>query len=160
MRLTNEPLLFARFFPEVELFEDEEQRRAAILEAISHQKKSFVLETVLIGVSVSLFLHWFRGTVGTVSVLWQVLAGAGVLIAMVYVLAVLSLVVHAKKIRIALRSKLNEFGIPICMRCGYQLKGTPEPRCPECGTRVYRGLSEDVPWSDEEQKFFFGSRRK
>lgn len=29
---------------------------------------------------------------------------------------------------------LNNRGIPVCMNCGYDLRGQVEPRCPECGT--------------------------
>ena len=33
-----------------------------------------------------------------------------------------------------LRTYLNEHGVPICLNCGYDLRGLPESRCPECGT--------------------------
>ncbi len=33
-----------------------------------------------------------------------------------------------------LRQKLVASGIPICLKCGYDLRGQTEPRCPECGT--------------------------
>ncbi|HNO76869.1 MAG TPA: hypothetical protein PKN33_02320 [Phycisphaerae bacterium] len=32
-----------------------------------------------------------------------------------------------------IRKKINEFGTPVCIECGYQMQGTSEPRCPECG---------------------------
>lgn len=32
-----------------------------------------------------------------------------------------------------LRELLRERGVAVCMACGYDLRGTPEPRCPECG---------------------------
>ncbi|GJM25639.1 MAG: hypothetical protein DHS20C16_20540 [Phycisphaerae bacterium] len=32
-----------------------------------------------------------------------------------------------------IRQKINEFGMLVCVECGYQLKGTTESRCPECG---------------------------
>ncbi len=40
-----------------------------------------------------------------------------------------------------LRRALIESGVPVCLRCGYPLRGlAPEvtPRCPECGWRVSR----------------------
>ncbi len=33
-----------------------------------------------------------------------------------------------------IRSAIIARGIPICRRCGYDLTGLTEPRCPECGT--------------------------
>ena len=33
-----------------------------------------------------------------------------------------------------LRQQLTASGIPICLKCGYDLRGQTEPRCPECGT--------------------------
>lgn len=34
----------------------------------------------------------------------------------------------------SLRRQLVERGVPICVACGYDLRGQLEPRCPECGT--------------------------
>jgi polyferredoxin len=33
----------------------------------------------------------------------------------------------------SLRTQLNEAGLPTCMKCGYDLRGQVERRCPECG---------------------------
>ncbi len=41
--------------------------------------------------------------------------------------------VYGKKAARAIRTKINEFGTPVCIECGYLLSGTAEPRCPECG---------------------------
>ena len=35
-----------------------------------------------------------------------------------------------------LRQELNARGIPICMKCAYDLTGNESGVCPECGTRV------------------------
>lgn len=32
-----------------------------------------------------------------------------------------------------LRRLLREEGVPVCLHCGYNLRGQTEPRCPECG---------------------------
>jgi hypothetical protein len=32
-----------------------------------------------------------------------------------------------------LRRRLNELGRPVCVQCGYDLRGQTEARCPECG---------------------------
>lgn len=33
----------------------------------------------------------------------------------------------------SLREQLVELGVPVCIACGYDLRGQTEPRCPECG---------------------------
>lgn len=38
--------------------------------------------------------------------------------------------------RRVLRHELAKRGIPICLHCGYDLRGQTEPRCPECGERI------------------------
>jgi hypothetical protein len=37
-----------------------------------------------------------------------------------------------RRIAIA-RQELNRRGIPVCLECGYDLRGLVGPRCPECG---------------------------
>ena len=39
-----------------------------------------------------------------------------------------------------LRQQLAANGIPICIKCGYDLQGQVEPRCSECGTPFHREL--------------------
>jgi hypothetical protein len=38
-----------------------------------------------------------------------------------------------REIQRRLRLQLLQEGVPICIDCGYQLRGLTEPRCPECG---------------------------
>ena len=38
------------------------------------------------------------------------------------------------KLRRYLREQLMARGIPVCLKCGYDLRGQSVPRCPECGT--------------------------
>ena len=39
-----------------------------------------------------------------------------------------------RPVRDQLRRELIKRGMPICRRCGYNLTGLSDPRCPECGT--------------------------
>ena len=39
----------------------------------------------------------------------------------------------------SLRRQLNDAGQPTCMKCGYDLRGQTEARCPECGEPLDRG---------------------
>ncbi len=38
-----------------------------------------------------------------------------------------------RKVRQHLRRELVKCGVPICIKCAYDLRGQDEPRCPECG---------------------------
>ncbi len=39
-----------------------------------------------------------------------------------------------------LREQLVAKGVPICLHCGYDLRGRSDPRCPECGKAFDPGL--------------------
>lgn len=39
-----------------------------------------------------------------------------------------------RRIQRSLREQLVARGVPICIACGYDLRGQTTPRCPECGT--------------------------
>lgn len=43
-----------------------------------------------------------------------------------------------------LRQQLVARGIPICLKCGYDLRGQTEPRCPECGTAFELSSSDQL----------------
>lgn len=38
------------------------------------------------------------------------------------------------RVRRSLREQLVERGLPVCLECGYDLRGQIDPRCPECAT--------------------------
>lgn len=42
-----------------------------------------------------------------------------------------------------LRDYLNEHGMPICRKCGYDLQGLDSPACPECGTPCKNATESD-----------------
>ncbi len=41
--------------------------------------------------------------------------------------------VNGKHASRTIRQKINEFGTPVCIECGYLLTAITESRCPECG---------------------------
>jgi hypothetical protein len=57
-----------------------------------------------------------------------------------------ALVRHAA--RRQLRERLVELGVPICIHCGYDLRGQTVPRCPECG----RGFDPALLQPEGEEK--------
>ncbi len=89
-------------------------------------KKTEVLGVA--GLSLGRYAGWF-GRGGNVSV--RAWVGAGLAGAF---LAVYPAVHFFRVIR--LRRRLRD---GLCLRCGYNLTGLPEPRCPECGTPISCG---------------------
>ena len=65
------------------------------------------------------------------------------------------------KIHRFLRQQLLEMRIPVCMHCGYDLRGQEEARCPECGQEFdaelvgggARGGAEDAEKGKERRGF-------
>lgn len=55
------------------------------------------------------------------------------LILLLYVFWV-STFVFVKPMRKYMRREMVKRGIFVCLRCGYDLRGLQQPRCPECGT--------------------------
>ena len=54
--------------------------------------------------------------------------------------------ISKRKIQYSLRKQLNDTGVSICMKCGYQLQGNTSGVCSECGTRI-----ENLVESDREK---------
>ena len=54
------------------------------------------------------------------------------------------------RIRRRLREMLILEGFPICGPCGYDLRGSTEPRCPECGAPFDKKLLTESPPQTED----------
>ena len=55
-------------------------------------------------------------------------------------------------VRRRVREQLAAKGVPICIECGYDLRGQDVPRCPECGTLFDETLLNacgEIPASDQ-----------
>lgn len=44
-----------------------------------------------------------------------------------------------------MRSRHLDATFGICLHCGYDLRGTPGDRCPECGTSIKQAKTESPP---------------
>lgn len=53
------------------------------------------------------------------------------------------------RIQRCLRKELRQRGCAICIKCGYDLRGQVEPRCPECGSPFDANLVNPGTRSDE-----------
>ncbi len=129
--------------PELERFPTNKDAREAARAWSKEQFRSLsfwvglIGYTVLVGLAVAgvlvLIRHWilfprswFGGIVGGVT------AGTGVAAMTWY---------WRHRYRRFLRKRLNAAGIPICIKCGYDLTGNESGACPECGTRFGKGAS-------------------
>src|SRR5262245_15406984 len=123
------------WFPELELFEDRQQRREAMARARQMvfdqvgRKPSYVRYLLtwmaVLGLLISVLCFFGRPRMWAFGLIPLVAGGAGAL-AVEYI--------FRQQIREHLRRQLNDRGIRVCMRCGYNLAGNASGRCPECGT--------------------------
>lgn len=124
-------------FPELALFETESERRAIVNRFAKRQWRTpqfwlcvlLYLVTCVLLVAAWLFLfhssRW-RGSLPP----WSL----GVPIGLAGPILVLALRQTLRKPgREFIRQELCARGVPICVKCGYDLRGQVDPRCPECG---------------------------
>jgi predicted Zn-ribbon and HTH transcriptional regulator len=127
--------------PELELFPSKETRETALWE-VGNESGGEVVKGLLPGIllialvvllaqfvsrGLMSLIHWPRAVEDSIQLL---------LVAMVAFAAIRTL--HRRGFRQALRHKLLAIGVPICVQCGYALRGLPpsSKRCPECGIEV------------------------
>jgi hypothetical protein len=120
-----------RAVPELEHFETVFDRSAAMQTAMAQPQVRRMSSMLLF--ACWLLIFWIN---------WEALAGYGsiaIAFALTALLGVLSIVAHhqlvmrSATVRRNLREQLIARGVPICLHCGYDLRGQIEPRCPECG---------------------------
>jgi predicted Zn-ribbon and HTH transcriptional regulator len=128
-----------RGLPELEHFPDQESRRKALEEiageAGNPKIASFWVAIVLLA-GATVATRWLAGWLLS-KVLWppiveEILHTAGMLAGFLIVLRWL----HRSGAAGELRAKLLVSGVPVCLKCGYLLRGLPAGtgRCPECGS--------------------------
>lgn len=124
--------------PELELFESDEQREEALAEIATDagnlKSGGYWLGVILFAgaMLVTLFISkYMLRYLPWPPWIEQVLMFAPVLFAGWFTLRYL----HVHGMTAAVRQKLLDRGIPVCMKCGYSLRGLPidAARCPECG---------------------------
>jgi len=119
-------------FPELLFFPTEEEREAAYEQAKKQagHYRWYVLVCLVLTIVIRHLLKALVLARCNVSeslldgVLWIVTV-AGASYAALYLLR--------NRVTRSLRRQLIERGVPICFRCGYDLRGQDRPRCPECG---------------------------
>jgi len=117
--------LALRVFPELLLFESEQERKTAFWEA-GNNLTTGVCAMVLVSLIAYLVGYWAdylpSGAILPLAPMVPLLCGLP------------PLWLSKKATRRKLRRMMVEAGVPICLKCGYDLRGQVTPRCPECGT--------------------------
>ena len=118
-------------FPELRLLDSDEAGRAAIAEV---ERRVSRKTRLVLGVDLVVYIllaSCARATLhSSTSSFWVELSAAGVIAA---ITSLPTWLVLRKRRPSELRHYLRERGIPVCLHCGYSLRGLTEPRCPECG---------------------------
>ena len=123
-------------FPEYSLFRNEEERSAALKLA---GKCTTGTAAFIIGYCVVQFAT-MNATDFIIAYVWPTLPRFADFLVSVAALSLVfsaylysTLWVYRRRIERVLRERLLELGIPVCLHCGYDLRGQTVPRCPECG---------------------------
>lgn len=145
--------LISRFsgIPEADYFPSDEQRDVAlaqVVKEVGNWRKNFyrvILLFVLVNIAAHLLLWYVSRFVAIPSSIRTALPGGLIGGSFVFILNQ----IHRRKYPLLLRKKLIEQGVPMCLKCGYNLRGQPtySTRCPECGTAI----------NDESKKILRGA---
>ena len=125
----------SRLFPELNLLETKAERRKVHRRALKRLRRrprfwiNLTLALVSLGATAILAVLWLErwfpmlhGNTGGIAV--GIIGGT---------FGVTFQYVFRKPLRKQMRLELAAMGIPVCIACGYDLRGQREPRCPECG---------------------------
>ena len=128
--------------PELDYFESDEKREMALAQVAKEGRRPatsglFWFNTLLISGAVAvviMIVFWFGQFVT-----WPSELKTGIRIAATFlVVMVLIRKIRRQEFPSLLRKKLIEQGVPMCLKCGYNLRGqqAESTRCPECGTAI------------------------
>lgn len=147
--------VWERLYPELLLFEREEDRTAAwqsapplfkdrtwsyllVVTGILWWPVAIWLSTVVSARVLALRNPWFAVAIGVFTLL----------LCLAQVVAFNWFI--SRPVRRSLRRSLVACGIPVCLHCGYDVRGPIEPCCPECG-RGFDPKLRDL-WQSQHRK--------
>ena len=126
-------------YPELSLFPSDEERRVAMKavqrELFGRNWRFWLYGGAVLGVSVWAAPHVARVVIGY-GARWGISmwVTAPVLISALIVVYYLGIgLLWQRVVQSFLRKRLRASGIAVCEACGYDLRGSELPRCPECG---------------------------
>jgi len=131
--------------PELQLFQDDDQREAAITEL---EKQGSVLQGIGHGIVLLVVLLlfkefiWFRIPAPQWAE-WGISPFIPPSVMIAY-----STFLQRRRASKFFRDRLLKSGVPICIQCGYCLRGIESNKCPECGreieANIRRMIEEDA----------------
>ncbi len=131
--------LSLRSLPEQELFPSKEDASRAMRRASWKMvgRWPWIL-AVLVAIGVSLFatLVLRKAAYGLGLPIPEVVINLILMLPVMIGASLVSLWMLNKHLAKHLRLELLECGVPVCLYCGYHLKGAPDPECPECGKPI------------------------
>jgi hypothetical protein len=125
-------------FPELRLFEDRKVRSQAFRQArnrvlLERGRWLLILACIVTsGICAGLLGFWMKTQLGLRTPWLNGALGAIAGAATVWVAHFL----FRRPVQRHLRERLRALGVPVCLVCGYNLRGNLSGRCPECGTRT------------------------
>ena len=120
-----------RLFPELESFNERAARKqawsTAVYEGVS-RNPVFWVGALLCACVPTWVMSWSLITLGLQLIVWSIVLGT----ILGGILGMGPIFLFKARIQQSLRRQLLEAGVPVCMACGYCLRGLTNARCPEC----------------------------
>ncbi len=136
----------ARLYPELSRFPDPQRARLILIEYAGLQTLTLRFWLSIAGyvAATTLFVGFARLLTRTYRIAPQRPIALATLFACCLIGPLVASWMTRRRTRRALRQALVAEGIPICVPCGYDLRGLPGPCCPECGEAFDAALLDAV----------------
>ena len=124
---------FLKDLPETQLFADDEQREKAIRDLENSGPAWHAILHIIILISALLLFKkfvWYRLPIPPEIESWLFP------IFPAFVIIAYSVYWQRQRAAVFFRNILLQDGVPVCMKCGYCLRGLSSDRCPECGKEL------------------------
>ncbi len=145
--------LWLRLYPELRLFESREQVREAKRAWAGHSgivNRRMLAVIVIIVLVVGTSAAFFTVGVKSLGAPDWLATMLNVLLSALLAASITAIGWHRPYIRFVRRWLCGQ-GVPVCLKCGYDLRGLTDPRCPECGT-VVEPVSGSSVTADESER--------